>query len=75
LGRREHKLWNLIAGRLCLGPSVNLVSDLPSGDWAVLDTVGSSLADPTSYVAHLRSEGYVTVRTAGTIMVLHKTEK
>jgi hypothetical protein len=54
---------------------VTLVSDLPSGDWAVLDTVGTLVTDPTSYVAHLRSEGYVTVRTAGTIMVLHKTGK
>ena len=69
------QVTNHVAVPLLNRDTVTLVSDLPSGNWAVLDTVGTSVADPTSYVAHLRSEGYVTVRTAGTIMVLHKTGK
>jgi uncharacterized membrane protein len=69
------QVTNHVAVPLLNRDTVTLVSDLPSGNWAVLDTVGTSATDPTSYAAHLRSEGYVTVRTAGTIMVLHKTGK
>jgi uncharacterized membrane protein len=55
--------------------TVTLVTDLPSGDWALIDTsnAGMSATDPSSYVAKLRSEGYATVRAEGPILVLHRS--